>query len=117
MRGEHPVHFVAQRRIALARLVEELLAGIGIAAERGVENVGDLPPALRRHAPPSSLNSHARAACQSRIVVAREVPIRRILGDLGLPTEVPAARPWRAPPLTFDEGNGVDPYAADVDPP
>jgi hypothetical protein len=28
--------------------------------------------------------------------------IRRILGHLGLPTEVPAARPSRAPPIAFD---------------
>ena len=54
-----------------------------------------------------------------RLLALIEAPsvIRRILGHLGLPTEVPAARPSRAPPLTFDEGDGVDPYAADVDPP
>lgn len=28
--------------------------------------------------------------------------IRRILGHLGLPTKVPAARPSRAPPIPFD---------------
>ncbi len=28
--------------------------------------------------------------------------IRRILGHLGLPTEVPAARPARSPPSVFD---------------
>ena len=28
--------------------------------------------------------------------------IRRILGHLGLPTEVPAARPPRAPPIPFE---------------
>jgi hypothetical protein len=28
--------------------------------------------------------------------------IRRILGHLGLPTEVPTARPSRAPPMPFD---------------
>jgi hypothetical protein len=28
--------------------------------------------------------------------------IRRILSHLGLPTEVPAARPSRAPPIPFD---------------
>ena len=43
--------------------------------------------------------------------------IRRILGHLGLPTEVAAARPSRAPPLAFDDGDSVDPYAAEVDPP
>jgi hypothetical protein len=33
--------------------------------------------------------------------------MRQILTHLGLPTEVPAARPSRAPPLPFD---GVDPH-------
>ena len=40
-----------------------------------------------------------------RLVAIIKVPavIRRILGDLQLPTEVPAPRPSRAPPLAFDE--------------
>jgi hypothetical protein len=40
-----------------------------------------------------------------RLLAVIEAPrvIRRILTHLGLPTEVPAARPPRAPPLSFDE--------------
>jgi hypothetical protein len=40
-----------------------------------------------------------------RLLAVIEAPsvIRRILAHLGLSTEVPAARPPRAPPLAFDE--------------
>jgi hypothetical protein len=31
--------------------------------------------------------------------------IRRILGHLGLPTEIPAAAPARAPPIAFEPGS------------
>ena len=40
-----------------------------------------------------------------RLVAIIEAPgvIRRILGHLGLSSEVPVPRPSRAPPLAFDE--------------
>lgn len=46
----------------------------------------------------------ARCGGRLTLIALIEEPrvIRRILGHLGLPTEVPAARPSRAPPIPFD---------------
>ena len=41
--------------------------------------------------------------------------VRRILGHLGVRTEVPAARPSRAPPIPFD--SVINPAEADITPP
>jgi hypothetical protein len=45
-----------------------------------------------------------RCGGRLRLIALIEEPrvIRRILGHLGLPTEVPEARPSRAPPMLFD---------------
>jgi hypothetical protein len=45
-----------------------------------------------------------RCGGRLRLIALSEEPrvIRRILGHLGLPTEVPEARPSRAPPMLFD---------------
>ena len=53
-----------------------------------------------------------------RLLALIEIPavIRRLLGHLGLPTEVPTPRPSRAPPLPLgDDEDGLP--AVDFDPP
>jgi hypothetical protein len=48
------------------------------------------------------------------VALIQEAPvIRRILGHLGLPTEVPTASPARPPPIPFEPFDHFDHYIGD----
>jgi hypothetical protein len=49
MAGEELVDFYTKRRVVLAGLGEIRLASLRVTRERGVEDRGDLLPALGRH--------------------------------------------------------------------
>ena len=79
-----------------------VLAGIAEASVQGRRALGDRAgAAVRRYGHSEEL-----------LVLIEDPPvIRRILGHLGLPTEVPAARPARPPPLPL--GRSDPNYDAD----
>jgi hypothetical protein len=56
-----------------------------------------------------------RCGGRFRLIALIEDPrvIRRILGHRGLPTEVPAARPPRAPPIPFERVHDYAEYVED----
>ena len=50
VRGEHRLHFLAQRAVAGARPIEIVRTGRHVSRQRRMEHLGDLPPTFRRHA-------------------------------------------------------------------
>ena len=85
MRLEQTLDLGVQLGVVAARLREERRAVRLRPLQCAVEEVLDLPPALRRHGRPSSRKSHARADRNSRLIDDADVSIASAVSSIDRP--------------------------------